>query len=432
MPEGCRIITVEQGSPAERAGIIPGDRILSLNGHPVRDVLDAAFYGTEPVRSLECVRKGKRLERRFSKPLRPPLGIEWEEIRPRSCCNRCIFCFIHQLPSGLRKSLYFKDEDYRLSFIFGNYITATNLSEGDFDRIVSQKFSPLYISVHTTDSALRRKILGNPKAPDILPVLKRLKRGGIRFHTQIVLMPGINDGAFLDRTIDDLAALVPALHSIAVVPVGLTDHRQNLPRLEPVSPDYAGSFLKKMNAKQREMKKRLGDNRLFISDEFYLLAGRRPPMYTGYDEIPQLENGVGMAAAFYRGFAAAAGKLPQRISPPRKVALITGTLGEKLLGRFLSRMNRIQGLDLRTIVVENRLFGDLVTVSGLMSGRDIEGAIAGNPGFDLYILPENCLNTDGVFLDDLSPGDLEKNTAGNIAVGRPHARDLIDLVLGQS
>lgn len=433
MKKHCVILDVEKGSIAEKAGLNPGDILLEINKTPIRDVIDLMFCSPDPIRSIRYIHKNRKYSVRIPSAQRShPLGIKIDDFIPRSCNNRCIFCFVHQLPARLRPSLYFKDEDYRLSFLCGNYITATNLSEKDIKRIISQRLSPLYISVHATNRKLRVKLLGNDDIPDILPFLQGFRRHDIRFHTQIVLMPGVNDGEILKETIADLEPFYPALLSIAIVPVGLTDHRTNLPKLQAVTPDYAFKFLTMMKREQKRLRDRYGVNFLFLSDEFFLLAQKRPPAYSQYDDIPQLENGVGMAADFYRGFSRALRRLPSSIRPPKKVALVTAPLGKQVLQRFVNRLHQIKGLDLRILVVPNKLLGESVTVSGLMAGRDIIDVLRGNSGFDVYILPENCLNPDGVFLDDLKPSDVQKQTGCHVVIGSGRAKDIVPLILHTS
>jgi len=421
---------VDEGSAADKAGLRRADRLLEVNGRSVDDNIDFLYYAGHAVRSLTYERVGKRHFIRFKNSLNPhSLGMILEDFPPRSCNNQCIFCFVHQLPPGLRHSLYFKDEDFRLSFLYGNYITATNLSEKDMDRIIRQRLSPLYLSVHATHPDLRRIILCNPRAPDIMPLLKRLKRHGIGFHVQVVLMPGWNDGENFEETIQDLVTLYPSLLSIAVVPVGLTSHRKNLPHIRPVTPSYACHFIPHVRKIQCALRERFGADFLFLSDEFYLLAGSQPPSYRGYDDIPQHENGVGMVASFYRGFERAVRRMPSRFSPPRKIALITAALGKKVLEKLIHRLQHIRGLKIKILVVRNRLFGPRITVSGLMAGRDVLDRILQNPDFDLYLLPENCLNPDNVFLDDVSLEALQKKTGKCIKIAPPSAKDIISMIL---
>ena len=425
-----QVVYVEPGSPAEKAGLKKDDVLVSINQHLVRDAIDLAFYSSETLKTLSFKRDATIKTIRFSnRETFPGLGITLPDLIPRLCRNCCIFCFIHQLPPGLRSSLYIKDEDYRLSFLCGNYITATNLKEEDLQRIFTQRLSPLYISVHATNPEVRKRILGNQKVPDIKPILHRLNQNKITFHAQIVLMPGVNDGRVLHETLEDLNSLHPALLSIAVVPVGLTEHRKNLTPLKPVTPDYAARFISDMRGRQRRLKRELGRNYLFLSDEFYLVAGVKPPMYSGYDEVPQLENGVGMFARFYRGFSKFAAGLPGNLPSPRKVALITAPLGKIVLERLIRRLNRVDGLEVTALVSPNSLLGESITVSGLLPGRDMVKTIRRNPSYDLYLLPENLLNADGLFLDDMDLTEVRKKTGKQIRVGGCSAEDIMKIFI---
>jgi putative radical SAM enzyme (TIGR03279 family) len=367
------------------------------------------------------------------KPPDAPLGIEIEPIRPRGCRNKCVFCFIDQNPPHLRRPLYFKDEDFRLSFTHGHYITATNLTRADLDRIAGQRLSPLYISVHATPHELRCRMLGvNPaKTPDLLDVLRFLADRRIEFHAQIVLCPGWNDGAALERTLDDLESFLPALLSVAVVPVGLTVHREGLPRLEPVTPRLAGEVIAQVQPRQKRLRRKLGHRIALLADEFYLLAGAEPPRYTPDEISSQIENGVGMIADFWQGWpsratttayaraatanaairaGSATRSIPKSPAQPRKVAILTGLLGARVLEPLVTRLSRIKGLDLRVIALENSLYGRGVTVSGLLPGADFERGLesAHAEGADLVLLPGNALRPhDNRFLDDLLLDDLQ-------------------------
>ncbi len=416
-------------SRAFRAGVRPGDLLVSINRQPVRDRLDMMFLSGEPLREICIERDGKRRTLRFQPCDRSGVSSLFiEELHPRTCGNNCIFCFVSQLPRGMRRTLYFKDEDYRLSFLQGNYITAVNLKEDDIQRILDQKLSPLYISVHATEPLLRKALLGNSRCPDIMPLLKRLAMGGIAFHTQIVLMPGINDGDVLKRTIGELLELGKNLLSIAVVPVGLTCHRKKLPVLQPVDAAYARALIREMRPMQKITALRQGRDSLFLSDEFFLLAGMRPPAYAGFPEIPQLENGVGMVASFYRGFARSLRWFPRKVHPPVTVALVTAPLGRMAISRFLERMKAIAGLTLEAVVVQNNLLGPSVTVSGLMAGGDVLRALRGYKNADLYLLPENCVNADGVMLDDMSPADMERALGRPVLVAPSSARGILGIL----
>ena len=293
------VAAVAEGSIAEREGMQPGDQLVSINGHLLRDVIDYRFYGAEEELEIIVERDGQRLVFQVERGYDEDLGIEFAAPTfdgLRRCNSQCAFCFIAGMPKGMRPSLYVRDDDYRYSFLFGNFITLTNLTEGDWQRLTAQRLSPLYVSVHATDLALRRRILCNPAAPNVMGQLQRLGELGIQLHTQVVLMPGLNEGPALGQTVADLASLYPAVQSMAIVPVGLT--RYHRCDLRPYRPDETGPILDPISAWQREYRKQHGLNLVHASDEWYLLAGHEVPSAQAYDGFPQLENGVGLTRVF--------------------------------------------------------------------------------------------------------------------------------------
>ena len=311
---GLLIEGVAPGSIADEFELQAGDRLLAVNGHRLRDLIDYSL--------LHLVRAGAAAGDRQSRTVNSgswrssgkqgePLGLTFAPPAPARCRNNCIFCFVHQLPKGLRKPLYVKDEDYRLSFLNGNYVTLANLKPAELERIIEQRLSPLYISVHATNPELRQQLLGKQGIPPILEQLQALAAARITLHTQVVLCPGINDGPELERTVADLAALYPAVQSLAIVPLGLTRHRQNLPQLRPVDGDYATSLHREWGPRTRALKKSLGEPFLFLADEFYLKAGLPFPPLREYGDLPQIENGVGMVPLFLRDAARTV-----RVGPP--------------------------------------------------------------------------------------------------------------------
>ena len=292
-----RIKDIVPGSPADEAGLMPGDAILSINGKPVRDILDCRFESADERVSIDYLRAGRSFTSAIEKDAYEDLGIEFEEELfdgVHTCANSCIFCFLHQMPKGLRPTLYVRDDDFRLSFTQGNYITLSNLSDDEMDRICSQKMTPLYVSVHSTEPELRVQMLRNPTAGRIMDQLRRLAESRISFHTQVVLCPGVND-ASLERTIDDLAELYPATESIAIVPVGLTKHRGNLYPLTPVDSQLAREVIDLCRRKQREFMAGFGTRLVFPSDELCIRAGQRFPSKAAYEGFPQLEDGIGVS-----------------------------------------------------------------------------------------------------------------------------------------
>lgn len=425
-----KIEEIRQSGQLWDSGVRTGQLLCDINDKSVRDRLDFLFYSSDDIHSLTIIRDGKKERITFNPPLAGIRDqIEVEDLKPFRCNNQCIFCFIDQLPGGLRSTLYFKDEDYRLSFLCGNYITGTNLKDEDITRIIQKRLKPLYFSVHAVDPEIRRNILQNKKAPPILPLLNRLKDEGISYHTQIVLMPGINDGNVLRESVHKLAALYPATLSIAIVPVGLTSHRSSLQTVEPVTAGYSRNFINEMKSLTVNFEEEYGERILYLSDEFYLLAEKEPPSYNDLDFIPQLENGVGMTAEFYRGFEQRSKDFPARIDKPRHVALLTAPLGAIALHRFRDVMNMITGLNIELLTVTNTLLGSSITVSGLMSGRDVLDTIRANPGFDLYLLPANCINPDGLFLDDYTVSMISEETGRNLEICPCRAVDVASRIL---
>ncbi|MCX7624790.1 MAG: DUF512 domain-containing protein [Candidatus Sumerlaeaceae bacterium] len=426
---GVKVCSVERGSVGEFIGIQPGDRLVALNGHPVEDILDYWYYASASRLTIDWWDEKKQCIRRRTVRITPQerLGLDLEPFEIRRCNNACVFCFVHQLPRGLRRELYVKDEDYRLSFLYGNYITGTSLNNSDVERIIKMRLSPLYFSVHATDEQVRRKLLANPFAPPIVPLLEELVAKGIVVHTQVVLCPGWNDGAVLEKTVEDLSHLYPGVRSVAVVPVGLTDYRQNLPQLQPVTQTYAVSFISYCENLQRVFEKKIGFPLVFPSDEFYLIAGLSPPTYDAHEEIPQLENGVGMVSSFYRGCNELLKEIPRDLPQKRRVLAITSPLGHKVIERLVGLLNSsVKNLILATVVQTNTLFGPGITVTGLLPGRDFASAIAQHPNFDSYLIPENALRPwDNRFLDDMTLPELQALADGKVRVGGSTAREFV-------
>src|SRR5438552_8441807 len=298
-----RVLSVEPGSVADRIGLKAGDEIQALNGKPLLDVVDfqlnAANIGSRTTIQTQD-RKITFVRREWES-----IGIEFEPIEPMTCKNQCVFCFVHQNPKNVRRSLHIKDEDYRLSFLFGNYLTLTNVNEDEMRRIIEQRLSPLYISVHATEPELRRQLLGIEEYDGFMAKIDRLAKAGIQLHGQVVLCPGLNDGAHLDRTIEDLLKLHPAVASLAIVPVGLTAHRHNLPKLTPFTPEIARQTIAHITPVQRKSKRRIGTPFAFLGDEIYIMAGAEIPPSGHYADFPQIENGVGMVRTFLTQFKAA-------------------------------------------------------------------------------------------------------------------------------
>lgn len=403
-----KIKEIINNSPAENSGLKKDDILLSINGEGIRDEIDLRFYSAEESLRVEVKRGDRILVRKVLKTPDSDLGIRVEPPRIKHCGNKCLFCFVDQMPQGLRPSLYVKDEDFRFSFLYGNYLTLTNISIKDLARIYEQRLSPLYISVHATDDDVRRYLLGNKKAPPIMPLLRELTGHGIALHTQIVLCPGINDGWVLEKTIEDLSALFPGVVSIAVVPAGLTKYRSGLYPLKPVSRLYARHLIEKYRSKQDILRKKFKKTILYFSDEFYLLSGLDMPDNIWYDDYPQLENGVGMVLKFFSEFKYFSLSLPRNIKGYKKIALVTGCLAKPVLENLRLRLNKVKGIKTEMVPIRNNLFGPTVTVSGLLGAGDILKKLSSLPEFDLVALPENLLNQDDLFIDGLAREDFEK------------------------
>ncbi len=395
------------GSTAEGLGLKAGDVLESLNGKEVHDVIDYRFLIADE-RVIVSLRTKFGKARKFILEKDPDdnLGLEFSPLRITRCRNKCIFCFVDQMPSGCRKSLYVKDDDFRASFLHGNYITLGALSEADWERIFRERLSPLYISVHTTDHALRTFMLGNKKAPDILASMKRLAAGGILMHAQIVLCPGINDGDHLQKTLDDLSGLFPAVASIAVVPVGLTTSRQKLFRLRSFTRHEARAVIERITRLGSRLKRKLGTRLVFASDEFYIKAGEPFPPLSFYEELPQRENGVGMVSEFLLDVSRT--RIPKK-ALPITLTLVTGASFGTILKRALERLRTIEGPKIRLVIARNGFFGASVTVAGLLTGQDILRALKGKRLGDLVLISSSALKEDeDVFLDNMRLEQLEQ------------------------
>lgn len=428
---GAVIAGVEPGSIAAELGLRPGDRIKRINGRAPRDVIDIEYYGAEERVTLTVVTlEGEEVFCEVEKDPTEPLGIHFaaDLFHPlKTCNNDCLFCFIRQAPPNLRPTVYVRDDDYRLSFLYGHFTTLTNLTEAHFERIVQQRLSPLYVSVHTTNPKLRRVLFNNPQAPRGWDYLQRLCAAGIQCHTQLVLCPGINDGPELERSLRDLSALWPQIRSVAAVPVGLTRFQPHRDRLRPYTRDEARRVLDQLAPWQERFRREAGTHFAYAADEFFFLAERPIPPAEYYDDFAQVENGVGLTRLFLDEAAEALRQAPPAVSPPRRVTIITGELGGRILADFVARLNETAHLTLDLAVVPNRFFGETVTVAGLLTGQDILASLRSLPRPDWYLLPAVALNPDGLLLDDLRPADLEQELGTLVAVASG-ARELAETV----
>lgn len=422
---------IDKGSIAEKKKINAGDRLISINGNEINDVLDYRFYINEAklVLSLETA-DGKSKLVLIRKDEFEDIGLEFETYlmdKQRSCKNKCIFCFIDQLPKGLRKSLYFKDDDSRLSFLFGNYITLTNLTDSEAERIIKMHISPVNVSVQTMNPELRVKMMANPHAGESLKYLKRFADAGIALNTQLVLCPGINDGAELEYSLNELAKLYPAVQSIAAVPVGLSDHRQGLYPLEPYNEKTAGDVIDTIDRFNKEN----GAVIAYAADEFYLKAKRQMPDAEYYNDFPQLENGVGMWALLKSEFEDALNEC-EVTELDRRITVVTGEAAYPLISELAKNTEtKIKGLSIQVISVKNKLLGSMITVSGLLCGADIADAVSGLDLGEELIIPPNCLRSEGdMFLDDMTVDELSDKLKTKIKQNSSSGGDLLAALLG--
>ncbi|MFQ5650866.1 MAG: DUF512 domain-containing protein [bacterium] len=396
-----KILAIETRSTGDELGLKAGDDIVRINGHPVRDVLDYRFLVSEETVEMEVVQAGENVVYEIAKEYDDDLGLQFEDIEIRYCGNDCPFCFVDQNPAGMRSAMYFRDEDFRLSFLSGHYVTLTNLSKRDLDRIVWQRLSPLFVSVHATEPQVRQFLFGIDHDDRLLPKLDFLTQNGIEIHTQVVLCPGVNDGSVLEKTIWDLAKFLPHLKSVSVVPVGLTRHRQGLKKLQPVTRESAAAYLETIEAYADDFCRQMGEHFVYASDEFYLMVGESVPCSEWYAGFYQKENGVGMVRYMLDAFESQQASFPARLPGPLKATFVTATLVNRVVREhILPGLNKVENFTGQLAVVENRFYGPSIHVSGLLTGHDIYQHLAGQDLGDRVYLPANCLKDDTLFLDD--------------------------------
>ncbi len=432
---GVKILDLKPRSPAALAGLRRGDRLLEIDGHPIEDQLDPVFYLDEGVR-LEVARGDEIFAVDLRLDAGEPPGWVLEPFELRRCYCRCIFCFIDQLPAGLRKTLYIKDEDYRFSFSYGNYLTLVGLSGKDYRRIFDLRLSPLYVSIHAVDPEVRGRLLGIGKAP-VLPALQRLISGGIRVHGQIVLVPGINDGKILQDSLERLAPLYPGLASLSVVPVGLTKHRRGLTSLRLLTRDEARAALGSVRFWQEKMLGERGSRWVFPADELILRAGEEIPPDEEYEDYPQIENGVGMLRDLLDGAESFLEQSVSSFREERELVWVTGVSACETLKRVAGEFTRrFPGLTIEVLEVRNHLLGESVTVAGLLGGEDIYRSLrewmarrTPGRGLDAVFLPPNCVNRDGLLLDDWTPEAIARRMGFPV---RPFSGDWNDVLSGEA
>jgi putative radical SAM enzyme (TIGR03279 family) len=432
------ISSTQIDSIAQELGIIPGDFLVSINGQEIHDVFDYRFYCADSELSLEIEKKnGETWLFDIEKDEMEDLGLEFTNSlldEEKSCHNKCVFCFIDQLPKGMRETLYYKDDDARLSFLYGNYITMTNLSDEEIDRIVRYRMSPVNISVHTTNPELRVKMLNNRFAGDILEKIKRFTQHGIIVNCQIVLCPGINDGEELDRTIKELAMLVPELHSISVVPVGLTRYRNDLAVLTPFNKESALKVADQIENWQKKLLTEHGSRIVYLADELYIMAGRELPPYDAYEDFPQIENGVGMVASLSYEVNEALKELEDNHIPvvrEKTVSIATGTSVSEHFKRITENIeNSIKGLKINVYPVKNTFFGSSVTVTGLLTSCDLLRVLFDKDLGEKLLLSKNMFRSGtNVMLDDVTVDELEKKLGVKVELVASEGHAFIDALV---
>ncbi len=428
---------VLSGSIAEEMEITPGDALLEINGHKIEDIFDYQYYTQDEYIEI-LVRKpsGEEWLLEIDKGYDEDLGITFENGLMddyRSCHNKCIFCFIDQMPKGMRDTLYFKDDDSRLSFLQGNYVTLTNMSDEDVDRIIRYNLSPINVSFQTTNPELRCRMLNNRFAGQALERAWKLAQAGIIMNGQIVLCKGVNDGAELDRSIRDLSAYLPNLESVSVVPVGLSKYRDGLYPLEPFTKEDAQDVLRIIHGWQNKIYPEYGTHFVHASDEWYILAEEELPQEEQYDGYLQLENGVGMLRLLLDEFAEAMeeDRINGRQARAKHITLATGRLAYRFIKQMAMQMEeRYEGLQIDVIAIRNDFFGEMITVSGLLTGQDIMAQLKDRDLGEKLLLPQNVLKSgEPVFLDDYTLDDIEKALQVRIDIVKSSGRDFIEAIL---
>ncbi|MFZ5986302.1 MAG: DUF512 domain-containing protein [Bacillota bacterium] len=426
------------GSIAEEAGIEEGDNILSINGEKIKDIFDYRFLMTEESLLLEIQKKdGEVWEIEIEKDEYEDLGIEFESLmidEAKSCRNKCIFCFIDQLPKGMRETLYFKDDDSRLSFFMGNYVTLSNMSYNDLNRIIKYRMSPINVSVHTTNPDLRVFMLKNKTAGNLIKKIKKLINGGITVNCQIVLCREINDKAELDRSINELSSLYPGINSISVVPVGLTRYRENLSELKPYDVKSSIEVINQVERWQGELLKKFGSRVVYLADEFYIMAGLDIPGYDAYEDFPQIENGVGLIALFKQEFDDYLEEVRLSLKKKKKVSIATGVSSYNYIKEMADILERkYENLNVNIYKIKNEFFGENVTVTGLLTGRDIVDQLCGKDIGEVLLISRSMLKSgEELLLDDFSLDMIEEKLKVKVSVVENCGKDFIEKILGMN
>lgn len=426
---------IEKGSIAEEIDLEKGDILLSINDQEVKDIIDYKYLISDNFINIKILKNDRNeiWEYDIEKEIDEDLGLFFTNPlidKAKSCKNKCIFCFIDQLPKNMRKSLYFKDDDSRLSFLQGNFITLTNMTDEEISRIIRYRLSPINVSVHTTNPDLRIDMLSNKNAGKIYDILKRFYDAKLEVNCQIVLVPGINDGNELDRTIKDLEKLHPYVKSVAIVPVGITKHREGLEKLKVFNKDKSIKVIEQISNIQNNLLKKLGTRFVFLGDEFYVLADKKIPEYSFYEGFPQYENGVGLMRVFYEEVKESISKEPKyTLKSSKKIVIVTGTLAYEFMCNIIKIIkSKFLNLDIEVKAVENNHFGTTITVSGLVTGKDIINSLK-NTIYDIILIPKSMLKFDEeILLDDYTVKDLEKELNKKVIPVDVNGSELINTI----
>lgn len=442
--KGHLIKKILPGSIAEEFELAPGDRLISINGHEIEDIFDYQFYAEDTYIEILIEKPdGEQWILEVDKEEDEDLGIEFDNglmDEYRSCHNKCIFCFIDQMPKGMRDTLYFKDDDSRLSFLQGNYVTLTNMSDHDLDRIIQYHLSPINISFQTMNPELRCKMLNNRFAGEALKKVDRLNEAGIEMNGQIVLCKGVNDGEELAFSIREMMRYIPNLQSVSVVPVGLSKYRDGLFPLEPFTREDAREVLSTIHYYQNESYQKYGNHFIHASDEWYILAGEELPQEENYDGYLQLENGVGMMRLLLNEFEEAVKELQEKISAgtldfsSREISMATARLAYPFIRDMAARMmEMVPGLMIHVYEIRNDFFGEMITVSGLLTGQDLIAQLTGRELGEALYLPQNVLRSgEEVFLDDVTVTEMEKALQVKVDIIKSSGRDFVNAVLDRA
>ncbi len=431
----AEIIDVLKKSPSSKKRIKKGWILQKINSHDINDILDYNFYASEESVRLQLKKpNGKTVSKKIKKQENEDLGLVFNTYlmdKQKTCKNKCIFCFIDQLPEGMRESLYFKDDDSRMSFLFGNYITLTNLTDRDIERMIEMHINPVNISVHTMNPELRVKMMKNPHAGEVLKYIDVLANHGTHLNTQLVLCPGINDGEELKFSIEKLASLYPSVQSIAAVPVGITKFREKLPLLHEYTPQQAKEVVETIEKYQEEFLKKFGTRLVYASDEFYLKASLSIPENDSYEDYPQIENGVGLWRDLEYTFTQALEESDGKTDNIKKI-IATGAAAYPLMEKLSCMFNEKHGTDITVVKIENDFFGKSITVSGLITGKDLTSQLKGKYKFDELLISSSMLRSEGdMFLDSMTVEEAENILSCRITPVNSDGYELVQKMKGE-